>query len=179
VERSVLGKNDLSGSLVLESIDMSDLLSGLTLGEENSLDGVAGKNTADGRLEDDWSRKIVARLLLRSFLRSAEDIIELLESLLRPDEKSARMAAGAEINKTETVNISNLNAGDVPEAEIAPGTIANNDHWANTACIAAISGLALASSDSLAVLHPFNFVLKTNSLEELLSLLGADDLLNV
>lgn len=57
--------------------------------------------------------KGVALLLGRRLSPGSEDVVELLEGTLSPDDKTANMTSGGKLKEVESANMSDFNTGDV------------------------------------------------------------------
>ena len=87
--------------------------------------------------------------LLRLGLAGAVDGVEGGEGVGGPDEESAEVGAGGELEEVERLDVHELDAGDVAEGAEHRGLLLVDDDRAELLHVAAVAGLALAGSDVL------------------------------
>lgn len=159
----VLAEKDL---LILERVlllDGTTLGAGLALGSLNdALDFRAVDETGKVGLGDDVGGEEEALLAL-------VDGVELLDGSGGPDDETAEVTAGGELEEVEGIDGGGLDAGEVAEALdelLAVGSSAVDDEGTAPLAVAAASELALTSTELLGLLGLLNIGTSTDSLQE-------------
>lgn len=107
------------------------------------------------------------------------DLVDGVEGILSPDHETAKVGTRGELEKVEGVNRSDLNTGDVAEGLDNTLVLLVDDKGTEALGGAAATVLTLTSTEGLAVDDAGNVLLGTNVLEELKSLLGLGEGLDV
>lgn len=104
------------------------------------------------------------------------EVVQSLKSTTGPDDESANVTSGSEEEEVETVDVDELNSGDVSERLNHWGLLVVDDQGASSLDVSSVSELTLSASDLAGILGLFNIGVGGESLEDLDGLRG---LLNV
>jgi len=105
-------------------------------------------------------RRAIAVLQDGVFLEGAEDLIQLLESTLSPDDKAAKVTTRSKLEQVQAGHRAKLNTGDVAEGAGDALVVVEDDQRAAALHIAAIAHLALAGADRDRLLNLLNLTTK-------------------
>ena len=149
-DQSGVGVDDVEGSGVSEGVEFLGVV-------EDSVD----LRVADGGLVfvgvDDSGDVGVGDLVggeAPSFLLGAvlgvgsEDVVEFLEGALGPDDKSADMSSGGELEEVESADVSDFDSGDVSEC-LDEGDVGSavDDQRSSSGSVSSVSEFSLSGSD--------------------------------
>lgn len=166
----VQAKHDL---LVLERVLLLDSRSA---GDSVSLGGVDGAldfravdQTSKIGLRDNVGRKEEVTLVSGSLGGGSVDAVKSLESTGGPDDESAEVTTGSELEEVESGDGAGLDTSDVAESGdelLAIGLGGVDDKRTTSLAVAAATELALTSTDLLGVLDLADVLTGTDSLQE-------------
>ena len=97
-------------------------------------------------------------LQLRLLSPSAIQIIQLLDCRLRPDAETSNMATRSQLQQVELVDGDQINSRDVTESLGQTRILAIDDQRSKLAGAATVAHLALASTESAALVHLNEFM---------------------
>lgn len=117
-------------------------------GSDCALDLVGVDDSGDVGVGDLAVGKVVSLLLHGRLGEGSEDIVELLEGALSPDDEPADVASGGELEKVESADVSDFNSGHVSECldEGNIGSAVDNER-SSSGSVPSVSELALSGSD--------------------------------
>eukprot|EP00657_Telonema_sp_P-1_P009061 TRINITY_DN323_c0_g1_i3.p1 TRINITY_DN323_c0_g1~~TRINITY_DN323_c0_g1_i3.p1 ORF type:complete len:294 (+),score=119.27 TRINITY_DN323_c0_g1_i3:122-1003(+) len=101
----------------------------------------------------------------------SEDLVELLEGGLGPDEEASDVSSGGEVEKVQGVDVSDVKAEDVAEGADTL-VIGEDEHGATAVHVTTVTGLAGSGADLLGVVDAVDVVDGVDGLEEGDGLLG-------
>ena len=101
----------------------------------------------------------------------AEDLVELLEGGLGPDEEASDVSSGGEVEEVQGVDVGDVEAEDVAEGADTL-VIGEHEHGATAVHVATVAGLAGSGADLLGVVDAVDVVDGVDGLEEGDGLLG-------
>lgn len=107
------------------------------------------------------------------------DGVELLEGRLGPDNKTTEMSSRSELKKTESLNIQNIDSGDVTESSGAISILTVDNNWSELLLVLVVAHLSLSGASALGSVHPFDISPDMRAAEEGNSLLGLAERLDL
>ena len=157
-EGAVLKRVLLSDVLDLGSLDLSEL----------GLDLVGVDDSGEVSAVHHVSVEDVATLLDVGSSVVAEDAVEGLEGVLGPDDESAEVTTGGELEEVKSVNVDEVDTWEVSGGSLHILILLSVDDEGTTSeDISGVSHFALASSDLLGVSRSLHVITSTNTLEGL------------
>lgn len=116
-------------------------------GADCRLDLVGVDDAGDVGIGDLAVGESVSLLLSRGLSLAAEDAVQLLEGALSPDDETADVASGGELEQVESADVSDFNAGDVAERldEGHIGTAVDNER-SSARAVSSVSQLSLSGA---------------------------------
>jgi len=124
------------------------LLGGELLGGEGAADFLGADDAGDVVVGDHGGGEDEATLDLGLLGEGAEDLVELLEGGLGPDDEAAEVTTGGEVEEVQGVDVGGVEAVDVAESAGAVGVaVGEDEHGATAVDVAAVAALATAGAD--------------------------------
>lgn len=165
--------------LVLERVHLSDvLLLDLLGGLQDRLDLLRLDDSRDISVGQNVGGQSVARLGGGNGL-GAPDVVEQVEGTLGPDDESAKVRAGSELEQVEVSDVAGLNAGDVSESVNQTLVLGVDNEGTSSLGPSSVSELTLTGSDGLGLDDSGNVSVGTDGLEGGNGVLGLGDGLEV
>lgn len=118
----------------------------------------------------------VVDLSAGGLLVGSVEVVQSLKSTTGPDDESANVTSGSEEEEVETVDVDELDSGDVSERLNHWGLLVVDDQGASSLDVSSVSELTLSASDLAGILGLLDIGESVKSLEDLDGLRG---LLNV
>lgn len=173
-DKSVVGLVVGQGVGDLESVENSVSLGG----SDGALDLVGVDDSGNIGVGDLIGGEGPALLLRASLSEGSEDVVELLEGAFGPDNESADVSSGGQLEEVESADVRDFNTGDVSES-LDQGHIgtAVDDQRSSSASVSSSSGLSASSSNSGGVNNFLNISPSSDVLQESDGFLGSFDLL--
>lgn len=134
---------------------------GLDLG---GVDDAAQVGVGDGGTGDDETRLLLG-----------EDVVESGEGRLGPDEEATNVTSGGELEEVETVDVGDLEAGNVAESLANVLTSVGDEEGAATLDETSVAGLTVTGTESAGGLDALDVLVGVDGLEDLGGLLGLGD----
>jgi hypothetical protein len=103
---------------------------------------------------------------------SSVDGIQFLESRLGPDDKTAEMSSGSDLEKVESLNVENVNSGNVTEGTSALSILTVNDDGAKLLLVLPVAHFSFASTSTLGSINLLNISPNVRAAKERDGLLG-------
>lgn len=146
---------------------------------EGRLDFVGVDDTGDVGVSDLATGQGEALLLGGWLSEGSEDVVQLLEGTLSPDDETADVASGGELEEVESADVCDLNSRDVSEG-LDQGDVgtAVDDEGSTAGSVASVSELSLSGTDLDGVDDLLDITPGSGVSEESDGLLGAFDLLD-
>jgi hypothetical protein len=110
---------------------------------------------------------------------SAEQTVEMLESIFSPDNKAANVSTRSKLKKVECIHRAKLDTRKVAETLDKTGVVLVADEWTTTHGVAAVTPLTTTSAELLGGSTLLNIIVSTDSLKDLNGGLGLVNGLNV
>jgi hypothetical protein len=145
---------------------------------DNALHFITVDETGKIWVTHDVTGQLVATLDFRSSLSRAKDLVELLESRLRPDAEATEVSTWGQLQEVEAVDRGDVNTRDVTEGtgDATIGTI--DDEWSLALDITTVAHLTLTTAEVARSRHSVDVSLGTNILQNVSGLLGLGDSLS-
>lgn len=169
LEGSGIGVQVEEGLVVDEGVLAVNSASVGLLGAQVSLDLSGVDDATEISVGDGSAGEDEARLLL------AEDVVEGGEGLLSPDDEATDVTSGGELEEVETVNVGDLEAGNVAEGGAEVLTSVGDEEGTTALDEAAVAGLTLTGTETTRGLDALNISIGVDGLEDLSGLLGLGD----
>ena len=112
-------------------------------------------------------------------VEGTEDLIQEAERTLSPDDETAKVATGRELEKVEAADVDELNTGEVAERLDDALVLVVDDKRATALAVTAVPELARARAELAGVGHLDNVRVRLEALEESDSLLGLGERLSL
>lgn len=164
------------GVLLLGPGALLDLLAGRA---DDGLDLIGVNDAGDVGVEDLGGGEEVVLLVDGSLVEGAEDIIEEGEGTLGPDDETAEVSSGSELEEVEAADVDELNTGKVAEGLDDTVVLVVDNEGATALAVATVPELALSSTDLAGVGDLDNIGVGLQGLEEGDSLLGLGESLDL
>lgn len=147
---------------------------------DDTLDFVGVDDSGEIGVGHQWSLQLVIALLLGSISVGSEDLIEVLESGLSPDDESAHLSSWSELNDVQSLDIADVDAWNVSDGlDKVDVLVEAHNHWTLLHGISSVSGLASSGSDGFAVNYLLDIFEGTDFLEYGNNLFGFFNLFNL
>lgn len=147
-------------------------------GTDNTLDLIGVDDAGDVGVGNLGQREREALLQGRGLVVGAEELVELLDSVLGPDAEAANVSTGSELEQVQAANVDELNTGDVAEGLDDTLVLVVDDKGAAALGVAAVTDLANTSTELARVRDLDNVVVGLEGLEESNGLLGLGERLS-
>ena len=158
VHESAVGKRVLLGAVVGSRGGLGSAELGLNL--------VRVDDSGEVSAVHDVAVKDVAALFDVNSSPVAEDTVEGLEGVLGPDDESAEVATRGELEEVKSVNVDEVDAGEVSGGSLDVVVLLTVDNEGTSAeNVSGVSHLAVASSDLLGVSGSLDVLTSTDVLE--------------
>jgi len=156
----VVGDDDQSSSLerswveffhdswVVQWVDLSDSLGGSLFWSKDGLDFFRIDDSGQVRIEDDGSWELPSLLLLRSLGLGSKDVVELLESVLSPDDESSEMTSWSQLQDVQSLDGYKFNTGDVSESQVQWSLFVVDNQWSSSLSPSSVSEFSFTGSQS-------------------------------
>jgi len=142
-------------------------LLGLLLVSDGSLDFIRVDDSGDVGVGDDSLVEVISTLFTSGGVEGTEDLVQGLEGVFSEDEESSQMTTGSELLKVKSVDIADVDTGDVSDTLDEVGVFVGIDEKRTSSGLdSVISELALTGSGGSVVDDSFNIFISTNSLQE-------------
>lgn len=175
-EELSVGVQVVHGLVVAQGVALLDVMSGgiTLLGTDGGLNLVAVDHTADVGVGDFSTGEHVALLLDSAEPAGTEDVVEFLEGISSPNDEATNVSSGSELEEVESADVQGLNTWDVSDgAEKWDVVTLVDDEGTTAAAVAAVSELTETSADANGVDDLPDIGIGSDVLQELNSLLGA------
>ena len=144
------------------------------LGSDNSLDFIGIDDSGKVSVVEEGSLEEVALLELGRLFEAAEEVVESFEGFLGPDDESAEVSSGGELEEVKSVDVADLDSWDV-SGSLDDGLVVAviDNERADSHDVSAVSGLSLAGSDLSGDFAFFDFLVDTEFVKEGKEILGS------
>jgi len=137
----------LHSSMVLEGVKSGELSDEGSLGSEGSLDFFGVDDSEDVSVSQLGSGQSVSLLLLgRSNSSVSKDLVERLEGILGPDDKSSDVTTRGQSQQVQSSNSAELNSRNVSEGLLHGSSLGVDNQGSNSSSPSSVSGLTLSLS---------------------------------
>lgn len=174
----VIGVQEVHLGFVSEGVSLLSVveLCVSLFGSDDTLDFIGVDEAGEVGIGEEGSFEDVAFLADGGGGLSAEEVVESLEGGFGPDDESAHVAAGGELEEVESVDVADFDAGDVSGGLGDESVfVGEDDQGALPAFVPSVSVLALAGSDLAGVSDFVEFGFEAESLEDGDEVAGAVD----
>ena len=152
----------------------------MDLGSDGGLDLVGVDDSGDVGVGERGSVQVESVLSDGAVSVGAEDLVEVGEGALRPEDESSELAARSELQQVESVDVEDVDSRDVSERALdVLLAVSDDDERASLLVEPLVPELSLAGSDLLAVVHAEHIVEEPEGLEDGDGVLGLGDLAEV
>lgn len=143
---------------------------------DGGLDLIGVDDSGDVRVGDFVDGKGPSFLLLAGLGVGSEDIVEFLEGTFGPDDESADVASGGQLEEVESADVSDFDSGDVSQG-LDEGNIgtAVDDQGSSSGSVSSVSVFSFSGSDLDGVNDLLDIRPGTDILEESDGFLGSFD----
>lgn len=125
-------------------------------------------------------RKTVSLLLGRSLSPGSENLVQLLEGSLSPDDESSDVSSWGKLEEIKSADVSNFNSGDVSKS-FNEGDVSTtvNDQRPSSGSVSSVSKLSFSGSNLDGVDNLLNISPSSSISKELNGFLGSFNLFNL
>lgn len=125
-------------------------------------------------------RKTVSLLLGRSLSPGSENLVQLLEGSLSPDDESSDVSSWGKLEEIKSADVSNFNSGDVSKS-FNEGDVSTtvNDQRSSSGSVSSVSELSFSGSNLDGVDNLLNISPSSSISKELNGFLGSFNLFNL
>lgn len=152
----------------------------LFAGSNGTLNLIGVNNSGDIGVSNLTVRKTVSLLLGRSLSPSSENIVQLLEGSLSPDDESSDVSSWGKLEEIKSADMSNFNSGNVSKS-FNEGNISTtvDNQRSSSGSVSSVSELSFSSSNFNGVDNLLNISPGSSISKELNGFFGSFNLLNL
>jgi len=117
-------------------------------------------------------------LNVRLLVQGSEDLVQLLESSLGPDDETSQMSSGSELEERKAINVGNVQSDNVAESVLDVLVVGVDEERTTAESVTTVSHLTLSGADLLGLLGTGNIEIGVMASEDLDGILGLLDRLD-